>query len=135
LPANRWFQRTWLSVVLVATGLGMLVVSWGLPQAAGWWSSVLIEIGVTVMLLVPLLLLTGVVERQFRGVRPRSASRAGLIIFWWVWIMVGVGFGCWADRSPGCRVGWAGFHGPGVLGWLGWVGAVGSAAGQVLQGG
>jgi hypothetical protein len=74
LPAKRWFQRAWLSAVLVATGLGMLVLSWSLPQSDSWWAGVLVEIGVTVMLLVPLLLLTGIVERQFRGVREAQAE-------------------------------------------------------------
>jgi uncharacterized coiled-coil protein SlyX len=74
LPAKRWFQRAWLSVILVVVGLGLLVLSWSLPQSESWWAGVLVEIGATVMLLVPLLLLTGLVERQFRGVREAQAE-------------------------------------------------------------
>ena len=69
VPAKRWFQRTWLSVVLVVVGLAMLLLSWVTRTSETWWAGVLVEAGVTVMLLVPLLLVTGVVERQFRGVR------------------------------------------------------------------
>ena len=45
-----------------------------MSPSESWWSGVLVEIGVTIMLLVPLLLLTGLVERQMRGVREAQAE-------------------------------------------------------------